>query len=287
MGSVVSGQSRVAHLGARAAAMGGAFTAVADDTSAFYWNPAGIAFAPIVSAGVYSGRDAVRRGSELSVVRASGVALTYTFMGVAFTDFQHTLESDSPDAPDLETFDVAVSVLQSLPLDNLVLGVNAHYLKGTTLGAARLTSQSWDLDLGLLYEIDGRFRLGLMLRHLREARFEQEGGEELRLPRQARAGVSMALPGAARVAFDVDLSSQALADGDIRELSLGGEKGFLEGRLFARAGFRGEVGGSAGLRPAFSLGAGVKLWKLRIEGAHRTASDDRDDATFVSVTLSP
>ena len=139
-----------------------------------------------------------------------------------------------------------------------MLGVNAHYLRGTTLGASRVTSQSWDLDLGVLYEIDGRFRLGLMLRHLREARFEQEGGDELRLPRQARAGASIALPGAATVAFDVDLSSQASADGDIREFSFGGEKGFLEGRLFARAGFRGEAGGSAGVRPAFSLGAGVK-----------------------------
>src|SRR5262245_50425103 len=40
------------HFGARAAAMSGAFTAVANDTTAFYWNPAGYAFGPAAHGGV-------------------------------------------------------------------------------------------------------------------------------------------------------------------------------------------------------------------------------------------
>ena len=41
--------------GARASGLGGAYTAVADDTTAFYWNPAGVARGPFLRLGFYGG----------------------------------------------------------------------------------------------------------------------------------------------------------------------------------------------------------------------------------------
>ena len=96
--------------------MGGAFTGVADDATAFYWNPAGIAFGQFVSAGFYRGRDEMDRSGLPLEARATGLSLGYTFMGVAFTQFRQTSAAER-----LDTFDVAVSILQSLPLDNLVI----------------------------------------------------------------------------------------------------------------------------------------------------------------------
>ena len=89
----VEAQTRVMHLGARAQAMGGAFTGVADDESAFYWNPAGIAVGPLLSAGVYHGREETLGATGDFEQRATGVALGLTFMGVALTSFEESFEN--------------------------------------------------------------------------------------------------------------------------------------------------------------------------------------------------
>jgi len=277
-------QSRVMHLGARAASMGGAFTAVADDSTAFYWNPAGIALGAFLGAGVYHGREESDRGGSLFEDRASGLSLEYTFMGVAFTQFRQSVGVGN-DQRGLDTFDVAVSVLQSLPIDNLVVAGNVHYLSGTTtLGGVESGSDSWDVDLGVMYERHGVFRVGLMLSRLREARFVLPDDERLRVPRHARAGISFRLPQLFIVAFDADLSTQGSSSDTWREISLGAEKGFGS-RVFVRGGVRAEAGSEFGSRPALSIGAGVQFWKLELEVAYLGASGSRAEAYWVGLSL--
>ena len=278
-------QSRMIHLGARATSMGGAFTGVADDSTAFYWNPAGIAFGAFLGAGIYHGREQSDRGGRMFEDRASGLSLEYTFMGVAFTQFRQSVGVDS-DHRGLDTFDVAVSVLQSLPIDNLVVAANVHYLSGTTsLGDVQSGSSSWDVDLGVMYEHNGFFRAGLMLSHLREARFVLPDDERLRVPRHARAGISFRLPQSFLIAFDADLSTQGPSSDTWREISLGAEKGFLDRRLFIRGGLRAEAGSNLGSRPALSLGVGVQFWKLELEAAYLASSSSRDEAYWVGLSL--
>ena len=290
----VLGQGRVFHLGARAAAMGGAFTGVADDATAFYWNPAGIAFGQFVSAGFYRGRDEMDRSGLPLEARATGLSLGYTFMGVAFTQFRQTSAAER-----LDTFDVAVSILQSLPLDNLVIAGNVHYLRGELFGegAAGVSSDSWDVDLGVMYEPNNVVRAGLMVRQIRGARFRSaaEGGMR-ELPTLARAGVSFRLPRDALIAFDVDLSRQSSeayrapqADHGVRdtwrEISVGFEKSFLDKSLSLRGGLRVEAGSELGSRPAFSVGAGARVWVLELEAAYLGSSGRRDEAFWLGVTL--
>ena len=268
--------------------MGGAFTGVADDSTAFYWNPAGVAFGPFLSAGIYyghgRGQDESDRVGRLFEDRATGVSLEYTFMGVAFTQFRQSATADSGERG-LDTFDVAVSVLQSLPIDNLVVAGNVHYLSGTTsLGGVLSGSNSWDVDLGVMYERNRVFRAGVMLSHLREARFVLPDDERLRVPRHARFGLSFRLPQSFLVAFDVDLSTQGSDSDTWREISLGAEKGF-GGRAFVRGGLRAEVGSALGSQTAFSVGGGVQLWKLELEIAYLGASGSRDEAYWVGVAL--
>jgi len=290
-------QGRVFHLGARAAAMGGAFTGVADDATAFYWNPAGIAFGRLVSAGFYLGRDEMDRSGLPLEARATGLSLGYTFMGVAFTQFRQTSANER-----LDTFDVAISILQSLPLDNLVIAGNVHYLRGELFGE-RLTgvsSDSWDIDLGVMYEPNDVVRAGLMVRHIRGARFRTAvEGETRKLPTLARAGVSFRLPCDALVAFDVDLSRQShkfyeahhvpkgILDDTWREISVGFEKSFMDKRLSLRGGLRAEVSSELGSRPAFSVGGGAQVWVLELKAAYLGSSRGRGEALWLGVTFAP
>ena len=278
----VSAQSRVMNLGARAAGMGGAFTGVADDNSAFYWNPAGIAFGTFLSGGVYHGQDEADRDGRMFVDRASGLSLRYTFMGAAFTQFRQNVDGNG-----LDTFDLAVSVLQSLPVDNLVVAGNVHYLSGTTIfDGTEADSSSWDVDLGVMYEPNLNVRVGVMLSHLREARFVvPETDERLQLERHARAGVSFRLPQSFLIAFDADLSKQGTPDDEWREIALGVEKVFLENRAYARAGLSAQTSSDLGARPAFSIGAGVKVWVLELEAAYKSSSENRDEGYWFGISL--
>jgi hypothetical protein len=304
---------RFFELGARAASLGGAFTAVADDATAYYWNPAGIAFGPVVQAGLFRGEnDLDRPGKGLFSDRATGFSIGYTFMGVAGTWLESTSsrqENDVLSTRALDTFDLTLSILQSLPIDNLVVAGNIHYLRGTAfesdeilagLSSAELdpvaissrarsregrSSQTWAVDLAALYEPNPWLRVGVMWRGLNEPEFETASGSAIVSPRHARAGLAFRLPTDVLVAFDADISSRGSENDRWREMSLGAEKGFFDRRVFARVGTRVEVGSDLGARPALSLGAGAKIRFLLVEVAYLAAASDRDRAWWFGMTF--
>jgi hypothetical protein len=317
------------HFGARAAAMGGAFTAVADDTSAFYWNPAGYAFGPALQASFNWGESESDRGGLLSSLgssggegedgllltdRVSGFALGLIFMGAAGNFSRQTastVEGELLSSHGLRTFDLSVSILQSLPIDDLVVAANVHYLRGETheltepvaeipdaertpssiadrvFEAPGVTSSTGALDLAALYEPSSWLRIGFTWRRLVEPAFSAPSGGEIVLPRHARAGVAFGLPRGALVSLDADLSSQGGAEERWREVSVGAEKRFFEDALALRVGFRAEAGSRRGARPAFSVGAGGRIRFVIFDVGYTGAGDERDQAFWVGITVSP
>ncbi len=308
-------QERFLHFGTKAAAMGGAFTAVANDTTAFYWNPAGFAFGPVVHGGVQWGESEMNRGDGATFADgAAGFSFGLTFLGVAgtFSDQSWSRpEGDVLSSRGLETFDLSVSVLHSLPIDDLVIAGNVHYLRGEShelfesmaalspgagtpsairdrvMATEGEESSTASVDLGALYQPRDWLRLGLMWRRLFEPAFPLPSGEEIALPRHGRAGVAFFLPQATTVSFDFDLSSQGGVDESWRELSLGVDKRLFEDILSLRAGVRAETGSGRGARPAFSAGAGVRVRFLVLEAAYQGSSGGRDEALWFGVTVSP
>ena len=317
--SSAASQERFLHFGTKAAAMGGAFTAVANDTSAFYWNPAGYAFGPAVHAGVQWGESDMNRGNGATLGDgAAGFSLGLTFMGVAGTlaeESSSRLEDDVLAIRGLETFDLSVSILQSLPIDDLVIAGNVHYLRGEShelfeslaslspgdetpsairdrvLATEGEGSSTVSLDLGALYQPRDWLRLGLMWRRLFEPGFSLSSGEEIVLPRHGRAGVAFFLPQATTLSFDFDLSSQGGVDESIdqsfRELSVGVDKRLFDDALSLRAGLRAETGSGRGARPAFSAGVGVRIRFVVADVAYEGSSEGRDEALWFGVTISP
>ncbi|MFQ5789466.1 MAG: conjugal transfer protein TraF [Acidobacteriota bacterium] len=321
-------------LGARATGLGGAFTAVADDVTAFHWNPAGVAYGPYARMGFFTGAafqdrgELVNRlrsgdpgeGSELVGDGAFGFSAGLTFLGLAVTRFTHTrsiLDGELLRSDGLQTVDLVVSFVQSLPPDELTVGVNFHHIRGKTFRKAESAADipqgernvrdlvhrataaegkaenELDLDVGVLYQPAGWIRAGLTVRHLARPAFHFESEEEdpLVLGRHARAGVALMLPRSFLVALDADVTRQETRSvGGLgygwREVVLGAEKSWRHRMLTLGGGFRMELGGGEGQRAGFSAAVGLVLKGVRVDVGATSSTRRKQGAYWFGVTLS-
>lgn len=308
-------QERLAHFGPKAAAMAGAFTALADDTTAFYWNPAGYAFGPAFAFGVGWGESDMSRGDGVTFSEApAAFALGLPFLAVAGTSSNASssvIENGNLASRGLGSFDLSVSVVQSLPLDDLVIAGTVHYLRGESRELLespealpdeeqspsaireRLasipgeSSSTATFDLGALYQPRDWIRLGMTWRRLTEPGFELPAAGEIVLSRHGRAGVAFFLPRGATLSFDADLTSQGGAEESWRELSFGVDQRLFANALSLRAGLRAETGSERGARPAFSAGIGVKIRFVVAEIAYEGSDGSRDESLWFGVALRP
>jgi hypothetical protein len=157
-------------VGARAAALGGAFVSLSEDASALYWNPAGLTqldgdqitlgyvnYVLDIHSG-FLGYVLPRRG-DLRL----GVALNYFSYG----QFQKTTV-ENPSGSGLGTFgamDVALSVSGAYPLRaDLSVGASAKMIYGKIEDYG---SDAYAVDLGGLYSLpNGRTRIGASVQNL-------------------------------------------------------------------------------------------------------------------------
>ncbi len=315
-------------LGARATGLGGAFTAVANDATAFYWNPAGVAQGPFVRVGLFGGSSFRDRGqlvdhlvsgrpgegSSLDGGRAVGVAAGFTVFGVAVTRFRHTssvLDDTVVSHQGLEIWDVAASFAQSLPLDDLVIGFNLRFLRGTahagqeptgTIPASELnvsdlmkravgfegkTESEPGVDLGVQYRPREWIHLGLSARNLNRPTFHTESGDPISLEPHARLGVAFNLPRSVLLAADVDLSRRegGIEQADWRELAAGVEKSWRKGKLTLRGGLRTELIEGSFDRPGFSGGFALKLGGVIAELGGMTSTRRQLGSLWLGVTF--
>ena len=188
-----------APVGTRAAGLAGAFVGVADDASAVYWNPAGLATGPVVSIlATFSddksdpdGPQAVA-GEQLAgrmvALSLPPVGIAYYRLGVFGTEHAEPAVIGLPRREEvrrsvqaLTTSTVGVSLLQSLT-EYIVVGATPKVVWGTaargqTIGlstgdaldaASDLDgegSTTFDIDAGVMFAMQ-HVRLGLMARNL-------------------------------------------------------------------------------------------------------------------------
>jgi hypothetical protein len=267
----VSAQSFPA-VGARAAGMGGAFVGVADDASAIYWNPAGLAAGSYFSLVLEGGSTKV--APEASTRGNDGTSyflgLSMPALGLGYYRLQSAtvrpgsvLLAADPDPSSrnltavdelrldtLITHHAGVTLVQSLfpgvavgTTVKLVRGIaGAHgvvaadaevALKSDSSELLGRPSNEFDLDVGFMAG-GGPLKVGLTVRNLLEPAFETGGATgELVLERQARAGLSYAVNQNWLAAADFDLLTTRDAFGDRRDIAAG-----VEGRLGPRASVR-------------------------------------------------
>jgi len=242
--------------------MGGAFVAVADDASAMYWNPSGLATGATFDAQVDGGKD--RRlfvGASLPVL--------------AFAYYRNrSAVSASADRKNGGLGEVRVSSLDTQSAGGtLVQTIVSSWVIGSSLravnGGGRTT---FDLDLGTMVSV-GDVRMGVTARNLREG---------LDIERQARLGVAFvprSLPtgvqGPFSASFDADLTKTETVDGPQRGMAAGSEQWWLKGAFGTRFGLHWNAvhAGEA----AIAGGLTVKLpHSLFVEGHMTKGQKSRD-----------
>jgi hypothetical protein len=218
-----------APLGTRAQGMAGAFVGVADDASAVYWNPAGLATGAIVSFLIEFGEDQTspqtpqgaageRHTGRMVALSLPPVGLAYYRVGAYGTGNAAPAETGRQSREEvgrsvhaLVTSTVGVSLLQSLTEHIVVAatpkvvrgsaarGSSAAALAGDALDAAaaldRRGDTAFDVDAAVMVAVN-RLRVGVVGRNLTTPSFDSAvvgAGDDVgavELSREVRVGVA-------------------------------------------------------------------------------------------------
>jgi hypothetical protein len=265
--------------GARASGMGEAFTAVADDATSMYWNPAGLAAIDGVELNLSHSEWLVDiRFEQISVVNEMlGGAVGLSFTGLFYGDLDRygSYPSLVPDGT-FSPYDFAFSAGYGTDiLPNLAVG-----------GAAKLIYQkidfesatSWAVDIGVSHKsmIEGLTLAASMLNLGPQAAFVEE---KFYPPLQLRAGASYLyeapwVHGNIIAATDVVFPN----DGDAK-LHLGAEYNY-ERYISVRAGYKSNY-----YVQGMTLGIGVKYKNLRFDYAFLPIEFGLGDSHRLSFTI--
>src|SRR5215831_2562687 len=282
-------------VGTRAQGMAGAFVAVADDATAAWWNPAGLATGAVLNLVFETGRVTEPRDPTGAfpgtTTGTRGFAFALPSLGVNF--YRLRISESTPVSP-ADTTDGTrqdgggpTAHVRSVPVGQLGVtfgqSLGDHLVVATTLKVVRAgqatavvdasgnpldaaddldvdSHTGFDLDLGAMLSFT-HLRLGISMRNTTAPSFGDEP-DAVSLERQSRAGVAY-LSGpwgvlqSVVVDADFDLTSTSTLFGEVCHAAVGTEVNILNKRLAVRAGAsRSTVGAS---RQAASTGFSVAI----------------------------
>lgn len=245
-------------VGARGLGMGGAYTALADDANAIYWNPAGLAH--------LDKREVTASDAEL------GLGARLGFAGYAHPTSRGTLAAavtylsqsalDGRDAfgrptGSFSASDAAVTGAYGFKTDFVDLGVGVKYLR-SHIGS--LEAQGAAMDFGARRVLGGagpgHLVLGATLRNVgSELKYDIQRND---LPLRLAGGAAYALPRGRTLALEIQNGPR----GTGTDVGFGGEIRALES-VFLRLGYstKNVAVGGAGFDAARGLTAGLGLVK--------------------------
>jgi hypothetical protein len=264
-------------LGARAAGMGEAFSSVADDASATYWNPAGCV-------GTYGSEVLLNQVTWFQDVRMENVAIVRSMpeqgYGLSFTSLHagdmDLRDIDGNDLGSFSFFDFAIQATYARRLTTGVAGgvsAKALYEK-----IDEETAQGFAVDLGLTADLPlPGLRLGACVQHLGSKMKYVE--DSFDLPLTFRGGLAYRrmiplLSDEAVVAFELQKPRE-----DDLKTHLGIEVGVAE-KLALRFGYR-----SGYDNQNVSVGVGIPVERFRLDYAFVPFYSDLGDTHRLSLAV--
>jgi len=258
-------------MGPRASGMGEAFTGLADDASAIYWNPAGLSrlYVPEASFTYLDlfGDTQQHYAAYAHPFPARGAALGASVSYLRVTPFQG-YDNSAGKAGTVGASDMVLSVAGAQRWDRLAAGASLKYIRSDLAGAH---AQTPSMDVGLAYlsrrtAREGRLDLGAAGSNL----FGKLKYDSLafKLPRSYRVGASWSK---AMVSDDIlTLSGDAIrSDASKKTEFAAGAEYWLVNLVALRAGFRtGQEIGSG-----FRAGLGLRIRSLEFDYAYAGFGD--------------
>ena len=248
--------------GVRAAGMAGAFVGVADDASAVYWNPAGLAsgafFSLVLDRSTLTPPDAADGSHSTATLVAVGtppLGVSYYRTAFAVTPVRAGAAADGHAGPEmLVAHQFGVTVDQSLR-DGLAVGATVKAVRGVTPG---VTKTAFDADLGVMAS-GSVGRVGLVVRNAFEPELSTGSGP-VRLERVVRGGFSLLMRDMVRVAGDAEFTTAEVPAGRWRDAAVGAEVHPVP-RVWARSGVRwNTAGGPLGTAPVVAVGGSAAVY---------------------------
>jgi hypothetical protein len=281
--------------------MGGAFVAVADDASAVYWNPAGLALGGSFFSLVLDNnqgqaepedfREAGRQSASLIALTTLPIGLSYYRLSAS--RLTPTSDPETVRLNRLTTHHTGLTLVQSITA-RVAVASTIKWVQGSAAvgdvpegdrddlldGAGELPDAStskFDADIGVMALL-GSVRAGLTVRNTTEPDFSTAGGGTVTLERQTRAGISYVGVSGLVLAADIDLERSNGSLGEVRDLAAGAEARPWR-RVSLRSGFRfntlgDEPGGHA---PVYTLGGSVATFRSLLVDAQMTIGSRAGD----------
>jgi hypothetical protein len=252
-------------IGVRAQGMSGAFTAVADDATASYWNPAGLAGGAFFNALIEFDRPDTSSSATVRGVAVAYPALGLTYYRIPLRNIRLTASTESSSLNRQD--DEGVISLYGATVGQ---SFGNHLVLGSTLKLLRAADTNVSVDVGAMASF-GPMRVGLMVRDVTEPSFGS-GPAAYTLSRHARLGAALTsgrrgVVGSATVSVDADLTTaHDPIFGDERVVAVGGEVWAPRRNIGVRGGVStntaagGATGVSGGLSFAIRSGTFVDAY---------------------------
>jgi transglutaminase-like putative cysteine protease len=241
------GTSLQVPIGPRAIAMGGAFSSIADDASAIFWNPAGLTF---VGHQEISATHANLFGSDINDNYASFV-LPLSRHQTAAADWYRSGFDDS----ELDFGENRIDLSYAHKIRSWIsAGATIKYLaRDTNLdGVSVRSGKGAGFDFGLLATPWSHLRVGVVAQDAFDTKLAYSNGE----------GTVVAYPRTVRVGASYEVIRRGLLSADLDDrIHVGAEYRPLP-MIALRAGVQDDRGGPDGLIPSFGLGIRASVFRF-------------------------
>lgn len=246
-------------IGARALAMGGAFVAVADDATAVYWNPAGLAQVADtriagMSTDLYGLGITHQYVGAVSTIANIGIGLAWERLAVSM---QAVDEGGVPGGMFDWNESAFLGTLAANIMDIGLAGATAKYYMATAPGDS---ADGFGFDLGLLVNLGDMFTIGVTAMDLAGSKISWDGGTADLVTGLYKAGIAMKLvEGTLILAADIDFDGTDLGDAHMG----------VEFSLIPELALRGGVVLTNEYQDYyFGVGAGIDIAGLSVDAAY-------------------